>query len=110
LIASSPVTKLTGPFEITSAPRAIGAAAAFAYVLGLLLGWIDSPTTHIGYWTLTILFPVYLFALYFGPTIVAVRRKHKNAMPIFVLDLLLGWTVLVWIGCLAWSCSDNVKA
>lgn len=44
-----------------------------------------------------------LLSLYFLPTIVALLREHNNGVPIFVLNLFLGWTIVVWIICLAWS-------
>jgi len=44
-------------------------------------------------------------ALYFLPAIVASRRDHPNAASIMLLNLLLGWTLLGWIGALVWSAS-----
>lgn len=41
--------------------------------------------------------------LYFLPTLIAVLRKHKNKLAVFLLNLLLGWTVLGWIVALIWS-------
>jgi len=40
-------------------------------------------------------------ALYFLPTIVG-RSKH-NAGAIFVLNLLLGWTLVGWVVALVWA-------
>lgn len=45
------------------------------------------------------------FVLYFLPTLVADSRKHPNATSIFVLNLLLGWTVIGWVGSLVWAYS-----
>ena len=42
-------------------------------------------------------------ALYILPTIIASNVKHHNAAAIFILNLLLGWTVLGWIAALIWS-------
>jgi uncharacterized membrane protein len=42
-------------------------------------------------------------AVYFLPAIFAVFRRHANALAIFLIDLLLGWTVLGWIGALVWA-------
>jgi hypothetical protein len=42
------------------------------------------------------------FVLYFLPTMIAVARKHRNALPIFILNLFLGWTFLGWIVSLVW--------
>lgn len=42
-------------------------------------------------------------AIYFLPSIIAVSRRHHNAFAICLLNLLLGWTVLGWVGSLVWS-------
>ena len=49
-------------------------------------------------------------AVYLAPTIVANKRGHRNAMPIFILNLFLGWTFVGWVGALVWAMTDNVKA
>jgi len=54
---------------------------------------------------LIVLLAVFLLALYFLPTIVASNRSHPNQMPIFVINLFLGWTLLGWVISLAWSCA-----
>lgn len=41
--------------------------------------------------------------LYFLPTGIALLRRHHNALAIFVLNLLAGWTIIGWFGALAWS-------
>ncbi len=41
--------------------------------------------------------------LYFIPAIVAIARKHHNAMAIFLTNLFLGWTFIGWIVALIWS-------
>jgi hypothetical protein len=45
----------------------------------------------------------FLLGCYFLPTIVAWLRYHRQAVAIFVLNLLLGWTVLGWIAALVWA-------
>lgn len=45
--------------------------------------------------------------LYFLPTIIAVKRDHKSKGGIIALNILLGWTMLVWLICLVWSLSDS---
>jgi hypothetical protein len=44
-----------------------------------------------------------VMGLYFLPAIISVIRKHHNRMQIILLNLLLGWTFLGWIGALIWS-------
>jgi len=46
---------------------------------------------------------VLFFAFYFLPTLIAFSRQHKNKLAIFLLNLLLGWTVLGWVISLVWS-------
>ena len=41
--------------------------------------------------------------VYFVPTIVAGFRSHTQTMAIFALNLLLGWSLLGWIGALIWA-------
>ena len=49
--------------------------------------------------------PTVLFfaAAYFLPAIVAHARRHRQVPAIFVLNLLLGWSVFGWIGALIWA-------
>jgi hypothetical protein len=46
---------------------------------------------------------------YLLPAVIAVKRGHRNAGPVILIDLLLGWTVIGWIVALVWSCTDNVQ-
>ncbi|MGH9476966.1 MAG: superinfection immunity protein [Terriglobales bacterium] len=46
-----------------------------------------------------------LASLYFLPAIVAYRKRNFTA--IFLLDALLGWTVIGWIIALIWACADS---
>ena len=51
-----------------------------------------------------------LAVLYFVPPFVAYKRKHKNALPIFPANLLLGGLYgLGRVVALIWACADNVK-
>ena len=52
---------------------------------------------------LELLLVVLIFAFYFLPTLISSLRQHKNKLAIFLLNLLLGWTVLGWVGSLVWS-------
>jgi hypothetical protein len=42
--------------------------------------------------------------LYFLPTIIAFKRCHPQGLPIFLLNFLLGFTALGWVGALVWAC------
>ena len=52
---------------------------------------------------LELLLVILIFAFYFLPTLIAFLRQHKNKLAIFLLNLLLGWTVLGWAVSLVWS-------
>jgi hypothetical protein len=41
--------------------------------------------------------------LYLMPTIIAGIRGNRYAAVILIINLTLGWTVLFWLFCLAWS-------
>ena len=49
------------------------------------------------------------FCIYFAPTLIASERGHNNFMPIFIFNFLAGWSVVVWIICLGWACTDNIR-
>ena len=40
---------------------------------------------------------------YFIPTIIALIRKHRDVMAIFILNLFLGWSLIGWIISLVWA-------
>lgn len=45
-------------------------------------------------------------AFYLLPTIVAVVRSHDSMAAIGVVNLFFGWTLLGWVGCLAWALTE----
>jgi len=46
-----------------------------------------------------------LVVLYFLPSIVA--RDKRDAGSIFLLNLLLGWTLIGWVLAFLWACSSD---
>ena len=48
-----------------------------------------------------------LILLYLLPTLLAFDRRHGRRLAIAVLNVLLGWTMLGWVGVLAWSLTQN---
>lgn len=40
---------------------------------------------------------------YFLPTFIALLRKKKNILPIFLLNFFFGMTFVGWVGALIWS-------
>ena len=44
-----------------------------------------------------------LLAVYFLPTVIAFRRDHAQCDGIFLSNLFLGWTGVVWLILLYWA-------
>jgi hypothetical protein len=51
---------------------------------------------------------IVLAMLYFLPYGIANARKH-NTNGVFIVNLLLGWTVVGWIIALVMACGNNAK-
>lgn len=41
--------------------------------------------------------------MYFLPTFVASKRKHRDVQLIALVNFFLGWTVAFWVVCLIWA-------
>jgi uncharacterized membrane protein len=50
---------------------------------------------------------ILILAIYFLPSIIG--SKHRNSTSIFILNLLLGWTLLGWIVAIIWAVSNDKK-
>jgi hypothetical protein len=70
-------------------------------LLACLSAWQDLLPISSGHAVL--LYVLGLF--YFWPTLAAWDRDHETIAGIFVLNLLLGWTVLGWIVAMVWAYS-----
>jgi hypothetical protein len=44
--------------------------------------------------------------LYFLPTLIAASRNHPSVLGIFVVNFLLGWSVIGWVVALVWALSQ----
>jgi hypothetical protein len=51
-----------------------------------------------------------IFIFYWLPAINGFQRKHRNAVPILLVNFFFGWTFIGWVVALIWSASDNVPA
>ena len=50
-----------------------------------------------------VLFYLSLVALYLLPIYEASKRRHPSIVPISLIDIFLGWTVVGWIAALVWA-------
>jgi cytochrome c biogenesis protein CcdA len=46
---------------------------------------------------------------YLVPWSIAFARRHHKQVEIFLVNLLLGWTLIGWVGTLIWSFSSDVE-
>jgi hypothetical protein len=53
--------------------------------------------------------PLLALMLYFGPSFLAGYQQHARAPAIFAINLCLGWTIVGWLGALAWSTSTALS-
>ena len=53
---------------------------------------------------------IIMLAAYFIPFIIAIIRGIKNLMPVFFLNLFLGWTVIGFFVLIFYASLTNVKS
>ena len=59
-------------------------------------------------WEAACPFAIFMIGGYFVPAIVAIRRKHPQAVAIIALNVLLGWSIVGWVGAMVWALVKNV--
>lgn len=50
---------------------------------------------------------IFCLILYFLPTVCAAYECKKNTGAIFILNFLLGWTLLGWVIALVWAVTKD---
>ncbi len=56
----------------------------------------------------SLIFIIIITALiYFIPTTICLIRNHTYKLYIICLNIILGWTLICWIGCLIWAFIDK---
>ncbi len=48
-------------------------------------------------------------AVYLGPTLIAAARGHLNLVPITLVNLFAGWTLIGWFVSFVWAFTSHVK-
>lgn len=44
---------------------------------------------------------------YFIPSIIAFLRRHQSAVPLLLVNIFFGWTLIGWIICLVWALTGS---
>ncbi len=84
--------------------NSVAISAGFIFLVGfvimpMLLMCILSPMAGLCTLVACILFA----PLYFVPALVALIAGKRHQLPIFLLNVCLGWTILGWVGSLIWA-------
>lgn len=85
----------------------VGFCAVAAAVAAWLQVWsliVNNKPSDSAVGVLLATLPVVAIFVYLFPTYVAVRRGHPNALPIFIINLFLGVSIVGWASSLAWAC------
>ena len=59
--------------------------------------------SEIYFWYFVLIIAIATIVIYVAPSIIALKRKIRNKEILVVLNLILGWTLAGWVGCLIWS-------
>ncbi len=62
---------------------------------------------YMGSLFVTETFIVVILGIYFAPTVWAFGAKRKNKIPILLLNLFLGWTLIGWVVALVWAAVED---
>jgi T4 superinfection immunity protein len=59
--------------------------------------------------TVTVIMLLLIVLIYMLPTLVAFGREHPRRHEITVVNILLGWTLIGWIGVFLWASLVRVE-
>ena len=59
--------------------------------------------SEIYFWYFVLIIAIATIVIYVAPSIIALKRKIRNKEILVVLNLILGWTLARWVGCLIYS-------
>ncbi len=85
----------------------LSAVFGIAAVLAALTG--ITPAEQLALYAYVGLVVGVLLILYELPAIVAYKRGRRRFLAILLLNILLGWTILGWIGAFIWACASESK-
>lgn len=90
--------------EAWSEPRAVHPIAVYP----ISTNTPNAPNPAEGYVIIpAIILLILVIIIYFLPSIIAGRKRKRNAGAIFALNLLLGWTFIGWVIAFIWSLTHD---
>ncbi|HTW51723.1 MAG TPA: superinfection immunity protein [Stellaceae bacterium] len=60
--------------------------------------------------TATILILIAIVVLYMLPTLIAFGRQHPRRQEVTLVNILVGWTLIGWIGVFLWAALAHVES
>lgn len=80
----------------------IAVVAAVVIIAAVSSSFVEFAATGVGLAVYLVLF-AFGAVWYILPTLIARNRRHPNLVPIFVVNLFLGFSLVGWVVALAWS-------
>lgn len=71
-------------------------------------GSVHSPAEALASLVLGLALIGLVVALYMLPTIIAKQRRHRNVLPIALVNIFTGFTLLGWFAAFVWSLTADV--
>ena len=65
--------------------------------------------TEFSFTIFSLAFIALVIVLYFLPSFIAYKRELASLAPLFVVNLLLGFTVIGWFACLLWAALGQTR-
>ncbi len=95
----------------------LGLIIGFGVFLPILIAWAypmslfaaDGSEAAAGFCGLGLFGVALAIAAYVFPSMVACGKRHPDAGPIAIVNILLGWTFVGWVVALAWACMNKVQ-
>jgi hypothetical protein len=83
---------------------------ATMFTVWLFFAWVSGPGKHsfvepLLHGLIGVAYLSVLAGLFFLPALIAFYRRHHNRLAIFVLNVFVGWTMILWIIPLVWACT-----
>lgn len=75
----------------------------------IIIGDDGGPLGSLADLLLALLTAIGIAVVYLLPSLIAFQRHHLNKVPITIVNIFLGWTVVGWVGTLAWSATANIR-
>jgi len=60
--------------------------------------------------TTTILMVLAIVVLYMLPTLIAFGREHPRRLDVALANILLGWTLIGWVGVFLWASLTHIES